>query len=168
MKTPRILILCNGNSCRGQMAEGLLRQAAGDLIEVNSAGLSPLGYVHPLTIAVIEQVGIDISAHTSKRYEQFLKMDIDTVITVCDEAREAATLLFEDARHYHWSFGNPSKDVRGCETLLDAFRRVRGEISPVFQAFAAGFRQARSAVAAEKPLAEFPKPVASRGIHALP
>ena len=150
------------------MAEGLLRQAVGDLIEVYSAGTNPVGYVHPLAIAVMEQIGIDMSTHSSKRYEQFLEAKIDTVITVCDEAREAASLLFEDARHFHWSFENPSKIAHGCETILDAFRRTRGEIAPVFQAFAAGYTQAKNSVAAAPTHSEYPKIHALPAIHALP
>ena len=168
MKTPRILIMCTGNSCRSQMAEGLLRQAAGDLIEVYSAGTNPVGYVHPLAIEVMAQAGIDLSTHTSKHYAQFVSKGIDTVITVCDEAREAASLLFEGSRHFHWPFGNPPKDVRGSETILDAFRRIRSEISPVFQAYAAGYTQAKTTEETAPACSGHPRPRPVMALHVLP
>jgi arsenate reductase len=86
MKNPSVLILCTGNSCRSHIAEGILRRAAGDLFEVHSAGSKPAGYVHPKAIEVMKEIGIDISAHTSKHLNEFLGQQIDTVITVCGNA----------------------------------------------------------------------------------
>ncbi|MEQ1752218.1 MAG: arsenate reductase ArsC, partial [Prosthecobacter sp.] len=86
---PLVLILCTGNSCRSHLAEGLLRSVAGDILEVASAGSKPAGYVHPLGIAAMAEIGIDISAHTSKHMNDFLVRDVETVITVCGYADQA-------------------------------------------------------------------------------
>ena len=86
---PTVLILCTGNSCRSHMAEGILKSVAGDLIDVQSAGSDPAGYVHPLSIKALDEIGIDISANTSKHMNQFLEQDVETVITVCGNADQA-------------------------------------------------------------------------------
>src|SRR5207237_3998779 len=86
---PVVLILCTGNCCRSQMAEGILRAAAGDFLEVRSAGSAPAGYVHPRAIQVMAEMGIDISNQRSKSLDEFLNQSIETVITVCDKANEA-------------------------------------------------------------------------------
>jgi arsenate reductase len=80
---PLVLILCTGNSCRNHLAEGILRQKAGDLIRVESAGSKPAGFVHPLAIRAMEEIGIDISGHHSKHLEEFLDQKVHTVVTVC-------------------------------------------------------------------------------------
>ena len=144
MKKPAVLILCTGNSCRSHMAEGILRDVAGDLFEVLSAGSNPAGYVHPLAIEALSENGIDISEHTSKHLELFLDRDIDTVITVCGNADAACPVFPGQMHRHHWPFEDPPKAVREDETELDAFRRIRDEIAKVFGAFAAGYRQARS------------------------
>ena len=87
---PIILILCTGNSCRSHMAEGFLRAAAGDLVNVQSAGSKPTGYVHPLAIKVMAEAGIDISGHRSKHLKEFLDQPVHTVITVCGNADQPA------------------------------------------------------------------------------
>ncbi|MEI7927141.1 MAG: arsenate reductase ArsC, partial [Verrucomicrobiales bacterium] len=81
MNAPIVLILCTGNSCRSHMAEGILRAAAGDLLNVQSAGSNPAGYVHPLAIKALAEIDIDISAHRSKHMNEFLDQDVETVIT---------------------------------------------------------------------------------------
>src|SRR5438874_11806830 len=86
---PRVLILCTGNSCRSQMAEGFLRAAAGEVLDVQSAGSNPAGYVHPLAIKVMAEIGIDISKHHSKHMNEFLDAPVETVITVCGNADQA-------------------------------------------------------------------------------
>lgn len=139
----KVLILCTGNSCRSHMAEGILRQVAGDLFEVFSAGSNPAGYVHPQAIAVLKEIGIDISSHTSKHLDLFLHAGIDTVITVCDHANEVCPVFPGQVRRYHWAFEDPPKAVRPGESELDAFRRIRDEIRKVFEAYAAGFREGR-------------------------
>ncbi len=80
---PTVLILCTGNSCRSHLAEGILRAAVGDSLNVQSAGSKPAGYVHPLAIQVMKEIGIDISVHHSKHMDEFLKQSVETVITVC-------------------------------------------------------------------------------------
>ena len=79
---PTVLILCTGNSCRSHMAEGILRRAAGDILDVQSAGSNPAGYVHPRAIEALKEIDIDVSTHASKRMNEFLERDVETVITV--------------------------------------------------------------------------------------
>ena len=86
MSKPTVLILCTGNSCRSHMAEGILRNAASELIEVVSAGSNPSGYVHPKAITALDEIGIDITSHSSKHMNDFLDQEIHTVITVCGNA----------------------------------------------------------------------------------
>jgi arsenate reductase (thioredoxin) len=93
MSKPIVLILCTGNSCRSQIAEGTLRRSAGDLIDVQSAGSDPAGYVHPKAIQVMEEIGIDISGHRSKHSGEFLDRNIETVITVCGNADQACPMF---------------------------------------------------------------------------
>ncbi|WP_309387812.1 arsenate reductase ArsC [Cerasicoccus frondis] len=142
MTKPKVLILCTGNSCRSHMAEGILRNAAGDLFEIYSAGSKPAGYVHPNAIAALKELDIDISGHTSKHLDQFMDAGIDTVITVCDHADESCPLFPGKVNRYHWGFEDPPKAVREGETEMEAFRRIRNEIQKVFEAYAAGYRQA--------------------------
>ena len=144
MAKPNILILCTGNSCRSHMAEGILRHIAGDLLEVQSAGSDPAGYVHPLAIEALKEMEIDISGHTSKHLSRFLEEDIDTVITVCGNADAACPMFPGQMNRHHWGFEDPPKAVRPGETEMDAFRRIRDEIAKVFGAFAAGYRQGKS------------------------
>jgi len=142
MKThkPRVLILCTGNSCRSHMAEGLLREAAGDLLEVHSAGSKPAGFVHPESIEVLREIGIDISSHTSKSMNEFLDRDIETVITVCGNADQACPIFPGQVNRHHWPFDDPAHASGSEEEVRNAFRRVRDEIAAVFRAYAAGRR----------------------------
>ena len=140
---PSILILCTGNSCRSHMAEGILRAAAGDIITVHSAGSNPVGYVHPQAIAVLAEIGIDISAHTSKHMNDFLKRNIDTVITVCGKADQACPLFPRQVHRYHWGFDDPAHTTGTEKEIRNAFRRVRDQIQLAFNAYAAGLRQGR-------------------------
>jgi len=144
MEKPKILILCTGNSCRSHMAEGILRNAAGDLFEVHSAGSKPAGYVHPSAIEALKEIDIDISSHTSKHLDAFLEAGINTVITVCDSADQACPMFPGKVNRYHWGFEDPPKAVRPGESELEAFRRIRDAIRKVFEAYAAGYRQAIS------------------------
>ncbi len=144
---PRVLILCTGNSCRSHMAEGILRQAAGDLFEVFSAGSKPAGYVHPKAIAALAELGIDISAHTSKHMNEFLTRDIHTVITVCGNADQACPMFPGQVNRYHWGFSDPAHATGTEDEIMAEFRRVRDEIKLVFEAYAAGYREARSSSA---------------------
>lgn len=124
------------------MAEGILRQAAGDLIEVHSAGSKPAGYVHPKAIAALAEIGIDISAHTSKHMNDFLDRDISTVITVCGNADQACPMYPGQVNRYHWGFDDPAHATGTEEEIMADFRRVRDQIKLVFGAYAAGLREA--------------------------
>jgi arsenate reductase len=141
---PNVLILCTGNSCRSQMAEGILRAAAGDLIEVHSAGSKPAGRVHPKAIQVLKEIGIDISGHTSKRLEEFLDRKINTVITVCGNANEACPMFPGQVNRHHWGFDDPAQAKGTEEEILAEFRRVRDQIQLVFEAYAAGLKEGRA------------------------
>jgi len=124
---PRYLILCTGNSARSQMAEGLLRHLAGGRVEVHSAGTKP-GTVRPEAIAAMAELGIDISSHRSKHVDEFAGQRFDTVITVCDNAREVCPVFPEGVRMVHWSFEDPAAIEGAEEVRLEAFRRIRDEI----------------------------------------
>lgn len=137
---PVVLILCTGNSCRSQMAEAFLRRAAGDLIEVHSAGSAPAGYVHPFAVKVMAEVGIDISQQRSKHMNEFLGRPVHTVITVCGEADAACPVFPGQVNRYHWPFDDPAKATGTEEEVLAVFRRVRDELRRVFEAYAAGLR----------------------------
>ncbi|MFZ4774006.1 MAG: arsenate reductase ArsC [Terrimicrobiaceae bacterium] len=142
MKKPTVLILCTGNSCRSHMAEGILRGAAGDLLNVRSAGSKPAGYVHPTAIEVMKEIGIDISTHTSKHMNEFLSGKVDIVVTVCGNADQACPLFPGQVKRYHWGFEDPAHATGTEEEILQEFRRVRDSIRLVFEAYAAGMRDA--------------------------
>lgn len=135
---PVVLILCTGNSCRSQMAEGILRAAARDLLDVHSAGSKPAGDVHPRAIEVMKEIGIDISGHTSKSMEEFLPGRVDIVITVCGHADQACPIFPGLVKRYHWGFDDPAHATGTEAEVLDAFRKVRDSIRLVFEAYAAG------------------------------
>lgn len=137
---PAILILCTGNSCRSHLAEGILRAAAGDLLDVQSAGSKPAGYVHPLAIQVMKEIGIDISAHRSKHMNDFLQQPVETVVTVCGNADQACPIFPGQLNRHHWGFYDPAHATGTDEEKLAVFRRVRDEIKMVFEAYAAGRR----------------------------
>jgi len=120
----RVLFLCTGNSARSQMAEGILRRLAGKDYDVASAGTHPKG-VHPRTIEVMSEIGVDMSAHTSKDVSQFDGRQFDYVITVCDRAKQQCP-VFPGAAAIHWGFDDPADADAGRQ--LDTFRRVRDEI----------------------------------------
>lgn len=142
MVKPRILILCTGNSCRSHLAEGILRQAAGDFLEVASAGSKPAGFVHPLAIRAMKEIGIDISEHTSKSMNDFLGSQIETVITVCGNADQACPVFPGQVNRHHWPFDDPAHATGTEEEQMEVFRRVRDEIKKVFEAYADGRRDA--------------------------
>ena len=131
----RVLILCTGNSARSQMAEGLLRHVGGHRFHVESAGTRP-SVVRPEAIAVMQEIGIDITAHRSKHVDEFRGLAFDYVITVCDDAREACPIFPGARRQMHWSFPDPAA-VRGeLERRHQAFRDVRDALRRVLSAFA--------------------------------
>jgi arsenate reductase len=139
---PTVLILCTGNSCRSHIAEGFLRAAAGDILDVQSAGSKPAGYVHPIAIKVMAEVGIDISNHRSKHLNEFLNQPIETVVTVCGNADQACPIFPGQVNRYHWGFLDPAKAEGTEEQILQVFRNVRDEMQRVFQAYAAGRKDA--------------------------
>ncbi|MBA4136137.1 MAG: low molecular weight phosphatase family protein [Opitutus sp.] len=141
MNKPVVLILCTGNSCRSHMAEGVLRSVAGDVVDVQSAGSKPAGYVHPKAIAVMREIGVDISAHTSKHMRDFLDREVRTVITVCGNADEACPIYPGQVNRHHWRFDDPAHATGTEEEVLAEFRRVRDEIKKVFTAYGAGLRE---------------------------
>jgi len=125
----RVLILCTGNSCRSQMAEGWWRSLAGDEWEVFSAGSRPSGTVHPLAIEAMAEAGVDIAAHRSKHVDELATRDFDLVITVCDSARESCPVLPGAKARAHWPFFDPAEATGTQEAKLAVFRRVRDEIA---------------------------------------
>lgn len=137
---PTVLILCTGNSCRSHMAEGILREAAGDIVNVQSAGSKPAGYVHPKAIEVLKEIGIDISSHHSKHMDEFLTQDVDTVITVCGNADQACPMFPGQVNRYHWGFEDPAHATGTEEEVLAKFRQVRDQIALVFRAYSAGLK----------------------------
>jgi arsenate reductase (thioredoxin) len=138
MPPPLILILCTGNSCRSHMAEGILRQAVGDAFHVASAGSKPSGYVHPLAIRALAEIGLDISGHRSKHLSEFLTEPVETVITVCGNADQVCPMFPGQVNRHHWGFEDPAHAPGAEEEQLAVFRRIRDEIARVFQAYAAG------------------------------
>lgn len=133
----RVLILCTGNSARSQMAEGLFRRAAGDRFEVFSAGVRPTS-VRPEAIAVMRELGIDISGQRSKSVDEFSGQEFRYVITVCDNAKESCPLFPGRTERIHWSFEDPAALVGTEEQRTAAFRRIRDPIAERINAFALG------------------------------
>ena len=132
----RILILCTGNSARSQMAEGLFRQEAGADWEVFSAGIKS-SHVRPEAIAVMRELGIDISSHRSKPVTEFTGRQFDYVITVCDQANESCPVFPGGAQRLHWPFEDPAA-VEGSEEVRQAaFRSIRDQIRARIQNFIA-------------------------------
>jgi arsenate reductase len=133
----RVLILCTGNSARSQMAEGLLRHEAGERFDVFSAGTRP-SKVRQEAIAIMRELGIDISGHRSKSVDEFVGQPFDYVITVCDNAKESCPVFPGKARRIHWSFEDPAA-VEGSEgERRGAFRRIRDQIRERIEAFVDG------------------------------
>ncbi|AKC82910.1 protein tyrosine phosphatase [Verrucomicrobia bacterium IMCC26134] len=137
---PTILVLCTGNSCRSHLGEGLLRAAAGDLFNVVSAGSKPAGYVHPLAIVAMKEIGIDISGHRSKHMKEFMEQTVETVITVCGNADQDCPIFPGQLNRHHWPFYDPAHATGTDEEKLAVFRQVRNEIRRVFTAYAEGRR----------------------------
>jgi arsenate reductase len=127
MTKPRILFLCTGNSCRSQMAEGLLRYLGGGQVDAFSAGTDPKG-VHPLAVKVMAEVQIDISEQSSKHVDAFAGQSFDFVITVCDRAKEQCPVWPGAPQRVHWSLDDPAEASGSEEQRLAVFRRVRDEI----------------------------------------
>lgn len=138
MSSPLILILCTGNSCRSHLAEGILRAALPSAYEVASAGSHPAGYVHPLAVRAMAEIGIDLATHESKHLDRFLDRPVETVITVCGKADQVCPMFPGQANRHHFPFDDPAHATGTEEEQLQVFRRVRDEIQAVFRAYAAG------------------------------
>jgi len=123
----KVLFLCTGNSCRSQMAEGLLRHLVGDRFEVFSAGIAP-SIVHPKAIKVMAEIGIDISQYRSKSVEEFKGQGFDYVITVCDNAKESCPIFPGKTQRLHWSINDPTGTAGSEDEIVVAFREARDEI----------------------------------------
>ncbi|HLY62743.1 MAG TPA: arsenate reductase ArsC [Terriglobia bacterium] len=131
----KVLILCTGNSARSQMAEGLLRHDTGDTVQAYSAGTKPT-HVRPEAIAAMGEVGIDISRQRSKSVDEFSGQKFDTVITVCDNAKESCPVFPAGTKRIHWSIEDPAAVMGSEAERLAAFRRIRDELRARLRDFA--------------------------------
>jgi arsenate reductase len=129
-----ILVLCTGNSCRSQMAEGYLRYFAKDKANIYSAGIETHG-VNPKAIEVMKEGGIDISSHTSNNVNEYAHIDFDYIMTVCDNAKENCPYFPSKAKRFHQNFPDPAKATGSEEEILQEFRRVRDIIKEYSQNF---------------------------------
>jgi arsenate reductase len=130
----KILVLCTGNSCRSQIAEGYLRYFAGDKADIYSAGVETHG-VNPKAIATMKEDGIDISNHTSDNIEEYRHIDFDFVITVCDHAKERCPFFPTTAKKFHQNFTDPAKATGTDEEIKEQFRQVRQQIKDYCRQF---------------------------------
>ncbi|MBI3920568.1 MAG: arsenate reductase ArsC [Armatimonadetes bacterium] len=122
----KILFLCTGNSCRSQMAEGSGRKYAPEAVEIHSAGIRPIG-VHPLAVQIMTEIGIDISDQYSKGPDE-VPSDIDTVVSVCDNARQQCPNYPGNVERIHWSIEDPYYAQGTQDQILDKFREVREDL----------------------------------------
>lgn len=132
----RVLFLCTGNSCRSHMAEGLLRHLAGDRYEVLSAGSQPSGYVHPMAIAAMREISIDISGHRSKSIQEFVPpagTPPDMVVSVCDSAAEECPTFPGMVERFHLPFDDPAHAEGTDAEKMAVFQRVRDEIKAALE-----------------------------------
>jgi len=132
----KILVLCTGNSCRSQIAEGYLRHFADNKADVYSAGVEPHG-VNPKAIATMQEDGIDISTHASNNIDEYYDIDFDFVITVCDNAKERCPFFPTKAKKFHQNFPDPAKATGTDEEIREQFRQVRQQIKDYSRQFVA-------------------------------
>lgn len=130
----KVLILCTGNSCRSQIAEGYLRHFSNGNAEVFSAGVETHG-VNPLAIVIMKESGIDISNHTSNNIDEYYHINFDFVITVCDNAKENCPFFPTKAKKFHHNFPDPAKANGNEQEILDEFRKVRDMIKVYCETF---------------------------------
>ncbi len=130
----KILVLCTGNSCRSQIAEGYLRFYANNKAEIYSAGVETHG-VNPRAIATMKEDNIDISQHTSNNIEEYLNIEFDYVITVCDNAKERCPFFPSKAKRFHKNFPDPAKSIGNEQEIMEEFRIVRQMIKNYSQEF---------------------------------
>lgn len=136
MEKKKILVLCTGNSCRSQMAEGYLRHFAQDKAEIYSAGVETHG-LNPNAVATMQEDGIDISHHTSNHVDEYAHIDFDFVITVCDSAKERCPYFPSKAKKFHHDFPDPAKVKGTKKEIEEAFRKVREQIKAYCKRFVA-------------------------------
>lgn len=128
MNKKKVLFLCTGNSCRSQMAEGILKHFAGGSFEAASAGVAPATRVHPLAIQVMAEIGIDISRQKTKSVDQFFNQKFDYVITLCDAAKQSCPIFPGKYQQIHWDIEDPVFAEGTEEEKLTAFRKSRDSI----------------------------------------
>jgi len=133
-KKAKVLFICTGNACRSQMAEGLLREMAGDRFDVYSAGSHP-SRVHPVAIRAMKEVGIDISKHTSDSISTYFGYGIDYVITVCDNARQYCPTFPGNAQKIHWSIKDPFRSWSRDLGRINDYRKTRNELYDLIEQF---------------------------------
>lgn len=134
----KILVLCTGNSCRSQMAEGYLQFLSGKKAKIYSAGIETHG-VNPKAIEIMSEDGIDISHHTSNHIEEYQNIEFDFVITVCDNAKEHCPYFPTQAQKLHYNFPDPAKATGTKEDILNEFRKVRNLIKEFSKEFTARY-----------------------------
>lgn len=134
--TKKVLVLCTGNSCRSQIAEGYLRYFAEQKAEIFSAGVETHG-VNPKAIATMKEDGIDISHHTSNNIDEYRNIDFDFVITVCDNAKERCPFFPTKAQKFHYNFPDPAKATGSDDEISEEFRKVRQQIKEYCEKFVA-------------------------------
>src|ERR1700686_2262348 len=132
----KILVLCTGNSCRSQMAEGYLKHFAGNRAEIYSAGVEIHG-VNPKAIETMKEDGIDISTQTSNNVDEYRDIDFDFVITVCDNAKEQCPFFPSTAKKFHQNFPDPAKAIGTEQEIKNQFRQVRNQIKDYCRKFVA-------------------------------
>jgi arsenate reductase len=137
MLMKRVLFICTHNSARSQMAEGLINHDLAGKVQAFSAGTEPSS-VHPLAIAVLKEIGIDISRHRSKSIDEFGEEKFDFVITLCDHAAESCPIFFGGTKRLHMGFPNPAAIFGGEEEKLSAFRKLRDQIRTRLVEFLSG------------------------------
>ena len=130
----KVLFICTGNACRSQIAHGLLRDMAGDRFNVFSAGSHP-SHVHPMSIAVMEEFGVDISHHTSDYVNDYLDQGIDIAITVCDNANQVCPTFPGNVERIHWSVDDPFRGWNFDTNQMDSFRETRTNIKSRIESF---------------------------------
>lgn len=126
-KIRKIMFLCTGNSCRSQMAEGFARELGKGIIKPYSAGLSPAG-VNPRAVKVMEEIGIDISHHTSDAIDEALLNNMDIIITLCGNAEASCPMTPPEIKRIHWPIDDPVGAVGTEKEIMDKFRKARDEI----------------------------------------
>ena len=123
-KKQKVIFICTGNSCRSQMAEGFLRNIAGDLLDVYSAGINPRK-IHPDAISVMKELNIDISEHTSDSIDCYINKEMNIVITVCDNANQTCPNFLGEIQRIHWSISDPFRGWEADNADLNNFRQTR-------------------------------------------